>query len=34
MLRDIESKETRGPKDGVDEDWGKEKLSMVEKRER
>jgi len=33
MLRDIESEETRGPEDGVDEDWGKEKLGMVEEGE-
>lgn len=33
MLRDIESEETRSPEDGVDEDWGKEQLSMVEKGE-
>ena len=31
MLRDIESEETRSPKDSVDEDWGKEKLGMMEK---
>lgn len=34
MLRDIESEETRSPKDGVYEDWGKEKLGMVEEGER